>query len=321
MSMCEGYTIEPAPLAIEHAARVYKTFTLEDFLSANLPPRKTILAPWLPAKGLAMVYGPRGIGKTLFVLSVAHAIATGGSFLRWQSERSRKVIIIDGEMPAELLQERLRIIAAASTSGLPNKDYLRLLAMDMQDTGRNLNLATEQSQNELEPELGDAEVVVVDNLSTLAGYGRENESESWDPIQYWALNQRRAGRTVVFVHHAGKAGGQRGTSKKEDALDTVIALQRPADFRPEDGARFNIAFEKSRGFFGNSARPFEAALGAEGWSARDVVDRDVEKVVALAAQGMSERKIAATIGISKSQVNRLKVSKRERSTPEVPISK
>src|SRR3712207_8616616 len=44
-------------------------------------------------------------------------------------------------------------------------------------------------------------------------------------------------RAVLFIHHQGKGGTQRGTSRKEDVLDTVIALRRPDDYSPAEGAR------------------------------------------------------------------------------------
>lgn len=139
-------------------------------------------------------------------------------------------------MPAHVLQHRLAAIAAASPKEPPSADHLRILAIDLQDRG--LDLTNHADQLALSAELGDAEVIFVDNISTLARAGRENEAESWLPVQEWALEQRRAGRTVVFVHHAGKGGQQRGTSRREDVLDTVIALRKPADYQPDQGARF-----------------------------------------------------------------------------------
>ena len=65
---------------------------------------------------------------------------------------------------------------------------------------------------------------------------------------------------VLLVHHAGVNGRQRGTSRREDALDTVIALRRPADYSPEQGARFEVHIEKARTFAGEGALPFEAAV-------------------------------------------------------------
>jgi putative DNA primase/helicase len=51
---------------------------------------------------------------------------------------------------------------------------------------------------------------------------------------------------------------------REDALDTVIALRRPEDYSPEQGARFEIHFEKLRNRVeGADAVPFEASLDSE----------------------------------------------------------
>jgi putative DNA primase/helicase len=66
--------------------------------------------------------------------------------------------------------------------------------------------------------VADAVFILVDNLSTLCPGVKENESDSWVPVQRWALAQRRAGKSVLFVHHAGKSGTQRETSRKEDVL-------------------------------------------------------------------------------------------------------
>lgn len=65
------------------------------------------------------------------------------------------------------------------------------------------------------------------------------------------------------VHHAGTNGRQRGRSRREDALDTVIAFRRPEDYSPEHGARFEVHFEKLRNRVdGDAAVPFEAKLAA-----------------------------------------------------------
>jgi len=55
-------------------------------------------------------------------------------------------------------------------------------------------------------------------------------------------------------------GRQRGTSRREDSLDTVIALRRPADYSPEEGARFEVHIEKARSIVGEGASPFEAMV-------------------------------------------------------------
>jgi len=63
------------------------------------------------------------------------------------------------------------------------------------------------------------------------------------------------------IRYAGTNGRQRGTSRREDALDTVIALRRPEDYSPEHGARFEIHFEKLRNRVeGDGSIPFEARV-------------------------------------------------------------
>lgn len=67
--------------------------------------------------------------------------------------------------------------------------------------------------------------MVLDNLSTLFRSGKEYESDSWLPIQNWLLSLRSLNKLVLLIHHAGKSGQQRRTSRREDVLDTVITMK------------------------------------------------------------------------------------------------
>ena len=304
--MADG-TIHPGAgfSLIEAGPTPLRTLDAAALLGTVFPPREVLLTPWLPAKGLAMVYGPRGIGKTHLSLGIAYAAATGGTFLRWTAPKPRRVLVLDGEMPAVVLQERLAAIVAASAHEPPSPDYLRFLPMDLQDGG-HLDLSDEGCHPALDAAIEAAELLIVDNISTLARGGRENEAESWLPVQQWALHQRRSGRSVVFIHHAGKGGQQRGTSRREDVLDTVVALRRPADYQPDEGARFEVHFEKSRGFHGDDAKPFEALLApGAAWTTRDLADADMARVMLLTGENMSVRDIAAELNMPKSTVSRL----------------
>jgi hypothetical protein len=120
---------------------------------------------------------------------------------------------------------------------------------------------------------------------------------------------RRAGRSVLFVHHSGKSGAQRGSSKREDTLDVSMALKRPADYQAEEGARFEVHFEKYRNGAGDEAKPIEARLeidgtGAARWTWRSVEESTFDRVVALATEGLRPAEIATELGINKSNVSR-----------------
>ncbi len=284
------------------------TVDLGSFLAMQLPPRELILSPWLPKAGLCMVHAFRGIGKTHLSLGVAHAVAKGGEFLGWTAPIPRNVLFVDGEMPASTLQERLaRIVTMSGDPNLPGK--LKIITPDLQHDGIMPDIATIEGQKLLNQSISeDVELVILDNISCLAPGIKENDAADWAPIQSWVLWLRARGTSVLLIHHSGKSGGQRGTSKKEDVLDTVITLERPKDYESRHGARFLVKYEKARGFFGDDARTFEAHLidvnGKAVWQIKTLEESTYEKVYSLANDGLSPKDITLELGINKSSVSR-----------------
>lgn len=285
--------------------------TAVELMQRAFPAREQLLAPWLPSQGLAMLYAPRGVGKTHCSLGIAHAVASGGEFLGWQAPAPASVLFLDGEMPGVALQERLAMIAASSTHDL--KAPLRFVTPDMQapNTGM-IDISRSEDQDSLEPHLDGVKLIILDNLSTLCRGGRENEGESWLPVQAWCLRQRAAGRSVLLIHHAGKGGEQRGSSRREDVLDTVISLRRPGDYTPEQGACFEIHFEKARGLMGSDVNPFEAQLtadpisGLQVWTIKGLEQSTAEKVASLLNEGIPQHEIADLLKLSKGAISKAK---------------
>ncbi|MCW8470648.1 AAA family ATPase [Fluoribacter gormanii] len=277
--------------------------TLNELLSMELPPREYLLEPWLPKSGLCMVYAKRGVGKTFFALEVAMAVAYGKQFLSFKAPKSASVLYIDGEMPANSMQERLRNIKKR----MPNTgDYIepRFITPDLLDVSTP-DLSTYHGQNSIAPLLEQADLIIVDNISTLSA-GKENEAESWIPLQTWALRLRKQGKSVLFIHHAGKNGAQRGTSKREDTLDTVIALKHAADYEPSMGACFELHFEKTRGIMGDCVRPLLCQLTDEGWTSQTLqFETSHDRVMELFCKGIRQIDIVKETGLSKSQVSKI----------------
>lgn len=262
------------------------------------------MSPWLPSGGLTQVYAYRGVGKTFFALNVGYAVATGGEYLGWKCPTPKHVLYIDGEMPAADMQERLRMIMS---DGSITTDNFILITPDLQNAVIP-NLATKEGQHSLTSYTDEADLIIVDNISTLCRTGKENDSDQWTPVQRWALNMRSEGRSVLFVHHAGKNGGQRGTSAREDVLDTVIKLNPPKGGSPAEGANFEVHFEKNRGFAGTDAQPFNATLSTmnnkQTWSKQSLVDSTFSRCVTLAKDGLKGTEIAEELGIHKGTVSK-----------------
>lgn len=282
------------------------TVSVDELLSLDLPPREMLLEPFLPTQGLVMIVAKRGVGKTHIALGIAYAVASGGTFLKWTAPQPKKVLYIDGEMPAVLMKERLLII---STMGLPKpaSEFLQLLTPDLQSS-RMPDLSQKAGRDAIESLLENIDLVVIDNISCLFRSGSENESDSWQEAQEWALDLRKKGKSVLFVHHAGKSGNQRGTSKREDILDSVIILKHPDDYKSEEGARIEIIFDKSRHFSGEDTRSFQAHLKTDDnsiwrWELSDAPkEEQIIQMAFLKRKGLTIKEIMKETGLTKSQI-------------------
>jgi hypothetical protein len=284
--------------------------SVEELLARQIRPREMLLDPILPEQGLAMLYSYRGIGKTFLAISMGLDVAGGGRFLCWTAPHPRCVLYVDGELPAKTLQERCAMILAGMEGSEFLPENFRIVTPDFQERPMP-DLATRQGQALLEPRLEGIDLLILDNLSALCREGNENEGEGWLPVQEWALGLRRRGMSVLFLHHAGKNKSQRGTSRREDLLDTVITLKHPADYVPSEGLRCEVHFEKTRAMLGEAAKPFEVRLqsGPDGraiWTMRELEDAKAQQAAELFEGKATVRDVAEELGISKSAAGRLR---------------
>jgi putative DNA primase/helicase len=213
------------------------------------------------------------------------------------------VLYVDGEMSAAEIKQRLGRLGPT-----PDDLHFMMAGLDRRDF---LDLASIEGQIELCQHWGPTpELLVLDNLSSLVGYS-SNNPDAWTDFQTWLLDLRRAGVAVLILHHANKKGLQRGTSRREDVLDMVLAMRRPTGYAPSEGARFELHFEKARGLVGDALEPIEARmhLDDEGrivWDWGKAEDMELRQVAALLRDGWKPYQIARELGISKSKAYRLR---------------
>ena len=162
----------------EPAPRKLLALNIYEFLSREIPPREMLLAPILPTQGLVMLYSWRGVGKTHTAIGIALAVASGGGFLRWKAPVPRRVLYLDGEMPAGVMQERIAAAAHASSTEPPMPDHLRIITPDLQPEGMP-NLASAEGREAVEEWLADGcDLLVIDqHLDALPHGARERVRE------------------------------------------------------------------------------------------------------------------------------------------------
>lgn len=230
--------------------------TLDELLNATFKERRHLLFPWLREQESCMVYADTGAGKSLFALSAALAVAGGGEFLGWNSEAKDdgngwRVLYIDGEMHITDVQER----AAMLIDAVPEIDKvmagrnLRFLARQHQEPGTDFPLITEPDGVRFVLDRirsGHLDLVILDNFSTLGEVEDENAASSFNAIQQFLLQLKTAGVATMLIHHAGKNGDFRGSSKLAATFETIIKLERNREEATQGEAQFRVCWDKVR---------------------------------------------------------------------------
>jgi len=153
-------------------------------------------------------------------------------------------------------------------------------------------------------------VLILDNISCLFSGINEDSKQDWEPINAWLIRLRHRGITTVLVHHAGKGGQQRGTSGREDSLDTVVQLARPTGGDARDGCHFHLSFTKCRSTTGEPVAPLDVRLETVNerlqWVWQPLEISTLERARCLVAEGIQgPTELAEELGINKGYASRI----------------
>ena len=322
----------------------WKASTLQEIFGRKFEKRHHLLYPWMREGESCMVYAAPGVGKSLFALDVALSVAGGGKCLGlWEVGKPReghewKVLYVDGEMPIEDIQDRAFMLA----NGKRKKDD----DFDMDKVGRNLTFLSRQDQNDVTEDFvdlassksrqklfamieeGEYNLVILDNLSTLALVEDENSASSFNgTIQF--LQMLKAKRIAcLLVHHTNKGKESfRGSTKIATTFETMILLTKqevPISFDDENdncfASSFSLTWHKYRGKRNKSINDeTKLTLYSFGeyddsddyygyWEVSTIENDKAQDFVNLVKSGnyTSQDEIASIMGISKSYASKIR---------------
>ncbi len=266
--MYPSFALDPDKHRRNIAQTNLKKQTLGQLLEKDLGPRNHLLKPWLREQDSAMIWAAPGVGKTMFTLTLALTIAGGGRFLGWHAEQPAKVLLIDGEMPEHDLQDRLRMLAPTVLEHDPEaaSENLEIIARHAQSPDEDfLDLGDPMWGDELLNRLqrkNQPDVVIFDNLSTLAQLDDENSTAATVPVVRLLSRLKQAKIACIVVHHSNKSGSHfRGASNLATSFEVILGLiQRGDVLDPDGGAKFNIDWTKYRGKRDSTTVPMGVAL-------------------------------------------------------------
>jgi AAA domain len=222
---------------------VLQQLGIKEWRSRVIAPPDFQMGEVLSSTTRAMLVGPSGLGKTHFAFALTIHAAARRDFLHWRSPgKPVRVLYIDGEMSARLMQRR--IDDAARRLGTVPETMFVLNREDFPDLPPFNTEAGQKFVDRIIDIIGGADLVVFDNIQALC-VGIMAEEESWQPMLPWirSLTMRKIGQ--LWIHHTGHDESHaHGTKTREWQLDTVMLMERID--RPELDIAFKLTFTKSR---------------------------------------------------------------------------
>ncbi|HWR03792.1 MAG TPA: AAA family ATPase [Humidesulfovibrio sp.] len=283
-----------------------------DILDHEFPPRGDLVAPWLKEGESALIYAAPGVGKSMFALSLALAVAGGGKYLDWETPKPYRVLFVDGEMPMDTIKERTELLLKA----LPGIDQelirqnLHVFARQFQDASVTFpNLATTEGQAELERQAVGYDLVILDNLSTLANVEDENASKAFQPIVGFLMRMKQLGQACILIHHSGKkASTYRGSSMLATTFEVILGLEKLTGLKAAHGTAFQIKWDKLRAKPDERIKSWEVWMDEDRWEFEAAASEEVDLLLEALRSGkyVNQKELAEALKWDESKVTRTK---------------
>jgi AAA domain len=219
--------------------------TPADWAARAIAPQDRLLGDLFSTTTRSQLSADTGLGKTMLALAMNFAMRLGLDFLHWSGQRQARVLIVDGEMPRELIKERLS--AAESWFGVevPIREGFYLLSHE--DAEDMPPLDTPEGMRwilDFIDRLGGIDHVTFDNLASLtASCLRDDDGEAVLKDLRRALTKERIGQ--LWLHHTGHDTTRGyGIKAREWHLDTVMVGERLQ--KPATDVAFTLKFSKCR---------------------------------------------------------------------------
>lgn len=283
-----------------------------ELLDLDIPVREDLVTPWLREGESAMIYAAAGVGKSMYSLSLALTIAGGGSYLAWNAPNPRKVLLVDGEMHMDDIQSRSAMLLE-DMEGIDHglvRQNLHIISRQGQKAEVQFpDIARAAGQKQMEQIALDYDLIILDNLSTLATIKNENDAAAFTDIVKLLMRLKQRGIACILVHHSGKnTNSYRGSSMLATTFEVIQGLTQLPDARAATGTAFKLTWDKFRGKKDSSVMDSEVWLDEQGWHHEVASNEELDLLVETAQSGMysTQAQIAKALDWDTSKVSRMK---------------
>lgn len=201
-------------------ARLFTPVDWAALFAGDGPEEDWLVEPILPANRQVAIWASHKTGKSLLMLEMAAALATGRPCLLKGTTPPVDVVYLDMEMTQDDVRERLEDMGYGPDDDLSHLHYYLIPALPPLDTAEGGKVLVELAHHHT------ATVVVLDTMSRVTE-GDENEADTYRSYyRYTGSRLKAAGIAVARLDHGGKdpTKGQRGSSAKGDDIDVAWQL-------------------------------------------------------------------------------------------------
>lgn len=231
---------------------------------------KLLLAPWLRAGQLTIIYGNFGTGKSLLSILIAYIMglrkvdASDIKISEWYQKVSTGCLYVDGEIGEVEMEERIKGYEYLSGESQRQQHPIKILSLPeyQLETEDTFLLSERNNQRKVIDWLTthpSYKLVILDSASTLFGLLDENSNSEWNiKVNPFLRDLRALGVACILLHHSGKDSkrGLRGASAMGAMAHNIFRLSNIFDKKNWEGeAEFTLEVEKQRSG-GKSFSPF-----------------------------------------------------------------
>jgi AAA domain-containing protein len=206
--------VEEAKEAAEHSFKVY---TWDEFKESPIQ-AEWLIDGLLQEKGVFVIAGPSGVGKSQLSLRAAESMAVGKKFLKWEIQKPMKVLFISMEMPHEELKSFTDTMAMAENEQLRSNLLVAPVGQSIQLSSPKAQKGLNRIIEEFQPD-----GIMFDSLGVaLNGDLNDNSMllQMFNYVKGTIIGEY--GCFAWFIHHPRK--GQVG-NKKPNKLDDLYGGQ------------------------------------------------------------------------------------------------
>jgi len=218
---------------------------INDILNKNITPPTTIIPDFLISGESTMLCSLAAGAKTFLSQYTAACITTASDFLGTPVDKAHSVLYIDAELSEYQIQQRFKLIYD-SLGVTPKPGYLKIIHKRSFENGMP-DLSTKSGFNKLKPDIENAKVIILDNISSLYREAEETVQNDWNFYNDCLDELRSLDKAVLVLHHTDKRSeNYRGHSEIARGIDHVLIARKDKKQSTDNKTVISINNTKNR---------------------------------------------------------------------------